>query len=42
MMKANAALKMNNRAVVEEQQRLNDPNYEKKRNREELYDEKQR
>jgi hypothetical protein len=40
MMKATAALRMNNKAVIDESQRLNDPNYERKRNREELYAER--
>jgi hypothetical protein len=33
----NAALRENNKAVIEEQERLNDPNYERKRNKDEYF-----
>ena len=36
----NAARRANNKAVVEEQERFTDPNYEKRRNQDELYSEK--
>jgi len=39
-MKMNEARKLNNRAVVEEQERLLDPTYEKRKNKDELYKEK--
>ena len=39
-MKMNEARKLNNRAVVDEQERLTDPTFEKRRNKEELYREK--
>ena len=35
MMKINQARKLNNKAVVEEQERFTDPMYEKRRNKEE-------
>ena len=39
-MKMNEARKLNSKAVVEEQERLTDPTYEKRRNKEELWREK--
>ena len=33
----NQALRENNKAVIEEQERLNDPNYERKRNKDEYF-----
>jgi Ni,Fe-hydrogenase III small subunit len=42
MMRVNQALKLNNKAVIDEQMRLNDPNYERKKNQETLYSEKQK
>ena len=36
-MKMNAARKLNNKAVVDEQERLTDPLYERRRNKEEFY-----
>ncbi len=37
LLKMNAALRENNKAVIEEQERLNDPNYERKRNKDEYF-----
>jgi len=37
----NAALRENNKAVIEEQERLNDPNYERKRNKDEYFHKQQ-
>lgn len=42
MARVNQALKLNNKAVIDEQLRLNDPNYERKKNQETLYSEKQK
>ena len=39
-MRMNEARRANNKAVVEEQERFTDPQYEKRRNQEELYTEK--
>lgn len=39
-MKMNEARKLNNKAVVEEQFRLNDPTYERRKEKEELWKEK--
>ena len=39
-MKMNEARKLNNKAVVEEQERLTDPTFEKRKNKEELFREK--
>ena len=36
----NEARKLNNRAVVDEQERLNDPTFEKRKNKEEMWREK--
>ena len=40
MLRLNAAVRMNNKAVIDEQLRINDPQYERKQTRDELYDEK--
>ena len=40
-MKMNEARKLNNKAVVEEQERLTDPTFEKRKNKEELFREKE-
>ena len=37
MMKMNQALKMNNKAVLDEQERLTDPQYERRKNRDEFF-----
>jgi hypothetical protein len=37
MMKMNQALRDNNKAVIEEQERLTDPNYERRRAKEEFF-----
>lgn len=42
MLKMNAALRENNKAVIEEQERLKDPNYERKRNKDEYFRKQQR
>lgn len=39
-MKMNEARKLNNKAVVEEQERLTDPTYEKRKTKDELWREK--
>jgi len=40
MLRLNAALRMNNKAVIDEQLRINDPHFERKQTRDELYDDK--
>jgi len=40
MLKMNAALKLNNKAVIDEQLRVNDPHYERRKNREEFFENK--
>lgn len=37
LLKMNAALRENNKAVIDEQERMNDPNYERKRNKDEYF-----
>lgn len=41
MLKMNQALKLNNKAVIEEQLRLNDPHYERRQARTEFFESKQ-
>lgn len=41
MLKMNQALKLNNKAVIEEQLRLNDPHYERRQARSEYFETKQ-
>lgn len=41
-MRANQALKLNNKAVIDEQLRLNDPHYERKKNQDKLWSDKQK
>jgi len=40
MLRMNQALKMNNKAVIDEQLRMNNTHYERNLTREELYDDK--
>lgn len=40
MLRMNQALKMNNKAVIDEQLRINNTHYERNLTREELYDDK--
>jgi hypothetical protein len=42
MLKMNAALKLNNKAVIDEQLRLNDPHFERRQAREDWFDQKQK
>lgn len=42
LLKLNQALRENNKAVIEEQERLNDPNYERKKNKEEYFKKQQK
>ena len=42
LLKMNQALRENNKAVIEEQERLNDPNYERKRNKDEYFKKQQK
>lgn len=37
LLKMNQALRENNKAVIEEQERVKDPNYERKRNKDEYF-----
>lgn len=40
MLKMNEARKLNNKAVIEENERINDPLYERKKNKEQFFKDK--